>query len=235
VNEFLSRFELTGGRHEGYIRIFNNQSWKKGGRLYSPCEGSYQQLPEAKRLEMTIKGEAVAEIDIKASFLTIYHAKLGEPLEVSTDPYARAGIARDIAKLWCITSFGKSAPSLRWPPKMVEEYRKSTGQDLRKVAEARNVAEAMLNAFPALRKLAQYAHIWADLHFLEAEAVIGTMLTLMRTHGVPSFSMHDGIIVPRSQAHLAKSILAQEYRRVLGVEPMLTVEPEGAVVRAEDL
>ncbi len=44
LNEFLARFELTGGRHEGYIRVFNNRSWKKGGRLYSPCEGSYQQL-----------------------------------------------------------------------------------------------------------------------------------------------------------------------------------------------
>jgi hypothetical protein len=72
-------------------------------------------------------------------------------------------------------------------------------------------------------------------HFLEAEAVIGTMLILMRTHAAPSLSMHDGIIVPRSQAYLAKSILAQEYRRKVGVEPMLTVEPEGAVVRGEDL
>jgi hypothetical protein len=238
LNEFLARFELTGGRHEGYIRIFNNRSWKKGARLYSSCEGSYQQLPEHKRLEMTINGEPVAEIDIKASFLTIYHAKLGVPLEDREDPYARAGIARDVAKLWCVASFGESAPKLRWPRKMVEDYRKDTGKDLRKVAPVRKVAEAMLTAFPALRRLERYSQIWADLHFLEAEAVIGTMLILMRPHGVPSYSMHDGLIVPRSKADLAKTILAKEYRRVVGVEPMLTVEPEEPEVpevRGEDL
>jgi hypothetical protein len=140
LNEFLARFELTGGRHEGYIRIFNNGSWKKGGRLYSQCQDSYQLMPEHRRLEMKINGEPVAEIDIKASFLTIYHAKLGVPLEDREDPYARTGIARDVAKLWCIASFGESAPKLRWPRKMVEDYRKDAGKDLRKVATARKVA-----------------------------------------------------------------------------------------------
>jgi hypothetical protein len=94
LNEFLARFELTGGRHEGYIRIFNNRSWKKGGRLYGPCEGSYQQLPETKCLEMQINGEPVAGIDIKASFLTIYHAKHGVPLEGREDTYARGRLPR---------------------------------------------------------------------------------------------------------------------------------------------
>ena len=61
------------------------------------------------------------------------------------------------------------------------------------------------------------------------------MLILMRAHGVPSLSMHDGIIIPRSKAHLAKSILAEQYRRVAGVEPMLTVEPDDPYVSALDL
>ena len=46
---------------------------------------------------MTINGEPVAEIDIKASFLTIYHAMVGEPLEGTSDPYARAKVDRSIA------------------------------------------------------------------------------------------------------------------------------------------
>jgi hypothetical protein len=63
--------------------------------------------------------------------------------------------------------------------------------------------------------------------------VLGTMLILMRSHGVPSLSMHDGIIVPRSKAELAKRVLSEQYRHFVGVTPMLTVEPE--IVRAEDL
>ena len=38
--------------------------------------------------------------------------------------------------------------------------------------------------------------------------------------------MHDGIIVPRSKAELASKVLAGEYRKVVGIEPKLTVEPE---------
>jgi hypothetical protein len=226
LNDFLARFKITGGKHEGYHRTFNNASWDKGGRLHSVGEGNYQQLSEHKRLEMTINDEPVAEIDIKASHLTIYHAMVGEPLGGREDPYARAGTDRDVAKLWCTASFGNSAPKRKWSAEMVKAYQKKTGQDLRKVAKASEVAKAMLSAFPALQKLKEHPHIWADLQFKEAETVIRTMLILKRRHGVPSLSMHDGLIVPRFKADLAKNILASEYCRTVGVEPMLTVEPE---------
>jgi hypothetical protein len=86
LNSFLDAFKYEGGRHHGYTRIFNRGDaedfdWNKGGRLYGQGEKTYQQLPEEKRLEMTINGEPVAEIDIKASHLTIYHARFAEPLE----------------------------------------------------------------------------------------------------------------------------------------------------------
>ena len=237
LNEFLAQFELMGGRHAGYIRVFNNLSWDKGGRLYSVLrKDSYQQMPEAQRICMTINGEPVSEIDIKASFLTIYHAMIGEPLKGAGDPYVLAGIKdRLIAKLWTVASFGNSKPAIRWPSKMIKDYKNETGKDLRKQAKAREVGLKMLQTFPALRKLEDYSDIWADLQYLEAEAVIGTMLILMRTHGVPSLSMHDGIIVPRSKADLAKGILAKEFKRVVGVEPMLTVEPEASWLDATDL
>ena len=92
-------------------------------------------MPEAKRHKMTINGEPVAEIDIKASLLTIYHAMVGEPLKGSSDPYARTGLDRSIAKLWTVASFGSSKPATRWPPKMIEDYKKDTGKDLREASE----------------------------------------------------------------------------------------------------
>jgi len=223
LNEFLEGCEITGGEHHGYTRNFNNASWNKGGRLYS-IGGGYQQLSEEKRLQMTINGEPVAEIDIKASYLTIYHARLRVPLEKHVDPYERAGVERSIAKIWMVESFGKSKPETRWPPETIKNYKKETGKDLREVTKAKDVAQKMLSAFPALHKLEDHSDIWADLQFIEAEAVINTMLILKRTHSIPSLSMHDGLILPRSKAELAKTVLAKEYRKFVGVEPMLTVE-----------
>ncbi len=181
LNDFQACHELTGGEHSGYIRVFNNHSWEKGGRLHSVGKGSYQRMPEAQRVKMRINGEHVSEIDIKASFLTIYHAMIREPLEGSGDPYVRAGIKdRAIAKLWTVASFGNSNPATRWPSKMIKDYKKETGKDLGKQAKAKDVARKMLAAFPALERLKDHSDIWADLQFLEAQAVVGTMLILKR-------------------------------------------------------
>ncbi|HZC80418.1 MAG TPA: hypothetical protein VE222_01660, partial [Nitrospiraceae bacterium] len=230
LNAFLAACEITGGEHHGYTRNFNNRSWKKGGRLYSVGGGYQQMSPPEKRLEMTINGEAVAEIDIKASHLTIYHAKLKCPLSRDSDPYERVGADRAVAKLWTVASFGNSTPATRWPPEMAQDYKKDTGKDLSKVAKAKDIGKKMLEAFPALRKLEKFKgkDIWGDLQFFEAEAVINTMLILMREHRIPSLSMHDGIVVPRSGVGWTKAILTQQYRKFVSVEPVLTVEPEDA-------
>ena len=106
LNEFLAGCDITGGEHHGYTRNFNNNSWRKGGRLYS-VGGGYQQMPETKRLQMTINGEAVAEIDIKASFLTIYHARLGVPLEQPRTLMLRRGYK--IGRLPRVGSYTASA------------------------------------------------------------------------------------------------------------------------------
>jgi hypothetical protein len=229
LNGFLARCEINGGEHHGYTRNFNLASWRKGGRLYSVGGGYQNMSPSEKRLEMTINGEAVAEIDIKASHLTIYHAKFaGTPLSRDGDPYERVGADRPVAKQWTVASFGNSKPATRWPPKMIKDYKEETGLDLSKVAKATDVKKKMLEAFPALQKLEHYSDIWADLQFIEAEAVISTMLVLIREHRIPSLSMHDGIIVPRSGVGWTKTILTQQYWKFVGVEPVQTVEPEEA-------
>jgi|SRR5271167_2453521 hypothetical protein len=96
-------------------------------------------------------GEPVVEIDIKASFLTIYHARLRVPLDGTSDPYALAGIERSIAKLWMVASFGSSKPATRWPSEMIEDYRQETGKDLNKLAKAAAVAHKMHRPRPQLR------------------------------------------------------------------------------------
>ena len=184
---------------------------------------------------MTINGEPVAEIDIKASFLTIYHAQVKQPLQGSGDPYAAiAEIDRSIVKLWTTISFGNSNPATRWPPKTAKNFKKETGKDLSKVAKAKDIAQKMLETFPALKKLETLSEAWAHLQYREGRAVMGTMLILMREHRVPSFSMYDGIIVPRSKADIATVTLKHVFREIVGVEPRLTVET-AQPIPADDL
>jgi hypothetical protein len=106
LNNFLDQFTIEGGFHRGYIRIFHLGdhrafAWDLGGRLYSHGDGNYQQLPGAERLKMTINGEAVCELDVRASYLTILHAQNGQPLDPANDPYELSGLGeagRDVVK-----------------------------------------------------------------------------------------------------------------------------------------
>jgi hypothetical protein len=146
-----------------------------------------------------------------------------------------AGMDRAIVKLWTTVSFGKSSPATRWPPKTAKDFKKETGKVLGKVAKAKDVANRMLGTFPALRKLERLREAWARLQYREGQAVIGTMLVLMREHGIPSLSMYHGIIVPKSKADLAKGTLKQLFKEVIGVEPILTVETREPSLLATDL
>ena len=122
LNEYFAKQTLRGGSHEGYIRIFQNGDdphfrWNKGGRLYSQHFGeSYQVLSAAKRAAMTINGEPVAEIDIRASYLTIFLAMHDIQLDTDKDPYEIEGPEapdRSAVKAWMVATFGNSKPIRR--------------------------------------------------------------------------------------------------------------------------
>ena len=42
---------------------------------------------------MTINGEPVCEIDIRASYLTIYHSWFDQELDLTRDPYVLPGLS----------------------------------------------------------------------------------------------------------------------------------------------
>jgi len=93
-----------------------------GGRLYSYGDYSYQLLSGEDRLRMTINGEPVCEIDIRASYLTIFHALYGERLDLIKDPYILPELgteARGVVKMWITASFGNNAPLMKWPRELV--------------------------------------------------------------------------------------------------------------------
>jgi hypothetical protein len=227
LNDFIDSHEILGGTHRGYQRIFNcgdrkDYSWNKGGRLYSQGEDSYQRRKKAQRPEMTIDGETVVEIDIRASYLTILHARCGVPLDASRDTYAVDGLPRDVVKAWVTMTLGHDKFHTRWPKEKVEDFAKE-GVDLRDDFPLKLVQPLVLQALPILADWPDKEIDCFDLMYLESEAVVNTMLRLKREHGVVCLSVHDSIIVPRSHLDLAKGTLVHEYERVVGVKPAVKV------------
>jgi hypothetical protein len=111
-----------------------------------------------------------------------------------------------------------------------------TRRELGKDYPIKWIRQKLIEKFSALKTWGDRKHAWAELMYLESEAVISTMLRLKREHHIPSLAIHDSLIVPRSKEGIATQVLTDEYRRVIGVEPMLvTSRPERYFEEGPDL
>lgn len=229
LNTFLAQYIISGATHRWFHRTFNmgdhkDFAWNKGGRLYSDGKDSYQSLPDTKRLKIRINGEGVCEIDIRASYLTIFHAIHHVPLLVTADhdPYQIPGLPRNVVKAWCTVRFGTKGPRQRWPSDVVKQYQKDNhGADLTKY-KIKDVEKKVCQKLPLMARWREVPETWADLMWLESEAVVSTMTLLMHS-GVPSLPVHDSLIVPRSAEAMAIDVLSNNYSHVCGVIPALVV------------
>src|SRR5262249_61354326 len=136
----------------------------KGGRLYSEGRDSYQQLPRSERLKITIDAEPVCEIDIRASYLTILHARYNEPFEVSKehDPYAIDGLPRAVVKKWCAVRFGTKKAITKWPPLAIKEFADDNDGAVLTQYSVREVGQRVCQKHPLLKRWQELPETWAD-------------------------------------------------------------------------
>jgi hypothetical protein len=228
LNRFLDGVSIEGGAHRGYRRIFNQGdkpgfAWNKGGRLYSQGHPTYQQLPSEQRLMMKLDGEPVAEIDVRASLLTILHGLTGREFDTTRDPYEIKHIPRAVVKMWATMTLGFHDFHDDWPPKAVEVLLEGRGIDMSKYP-MRFTGPLIRHYLPILNDYPRQELTVFDLMFHESEAILGAMLALIRDHHVPSLSVHDSLIVPRSAVPTALNIIKAKYHQVCGIDPGLKIE-----------
>lgn len=221
LNTFLEGFTLEHGTHRGFFRGYNNGDYPgfdfdRGGRIYSAGEDSYQNLPGEERLKLTINGEAVSEVDVRASFITILYAM--HKLHFEGDPYVISSLGsegRQAVKMFVAATIGSGAPIEKWSRKHAKDFLEDTGLKLGKRWPLSLVAQSTLEKHPLLRRLNEPINgrkrDWSDLMWIESQAILKTMLDLKRNYQVPSYPVHDSLIVPRSKADRAVAQLNAHY------------------------
>ena len=205
-------------------------SVEQGWPLYSIGEDSCQTLEKAQRLEMTINGEPVAEIDIRASCLTLLHGLMGSASAAGVafdpkerDPYQAGNLSRAIVKAWIAMTIGHKSFHRRWPSPVIEDLRDGDDGIGLKKYPINAVQHTILSAIPILADWPKQTLSGFDLMYSESDAVIGTMIELMNEHGLPSLSVHDSLVVPIHRAQLAYSVLERQFREIAGIAPQLTM------------
>lgn len=234
INSYLAANTLEGGLFAGYIRRFSEGddpdfNWDRGGRLYAVGSGSYQLMKKAERLHMRINGHSVAEIDISASYLTILHSLLDAPLPSEEDLYDVNGLPREVVKAFVTATIGNNKFHNRWPVRLSQELKKD-GIDISKLP-MRYVQERICDALPVFDLWQQQPISWSKLMFLESEQMIATMEALRNEHDIPSYSVHDSIIIPASDVELCAEIMKQKFEGQFGVKYKLKAHlPEGHLI-----
>lgn len=227
---------MSGAPPQWY-RVFTG-SWRLQGRWYAVGAGgdaaaghvvSYASLKATQRSRLRMADEAVVELDVSASHLTLLLGLLDTPLPEG-DPYERLGYPREIVKQWVMEACGKGRPPTRWSSALPTEVRAG-------LPAIKAVGAAVIRRFPQLEQPAlvvpedlpgevgQPAHRLVP-HYLaarEAEAMTLAMRSL-RQHGILALPVHDSLIVPASAEAQARRAITAGYLAVCGQPPRMTIK-----------
>lgn len=126
-----------------------------------------------------------------------------------------------MVKAWIVKAFGAGELPKRYPQYAYDEYKIGyPGKELGKDYPVSQVEAAILKRYPVLGRLPSTAWNSLALEFYESEAVIGTMLELLR-EGIPSLPVHDSLVVPESAKGKAKAILERRYEDLCEIKPRI--------------
>jgi hypothetical protein len=230
------RIALDGRRIRPRWHREFNVNFGLHGRWYVHGD-SYQALSGDRRVgSLTIDSEAVAEVDLSASWMTCLYGYLNVPFDPGRDPYRLRTPGRQIVKTWITASLGKGQALTggRWPRRVVERAVKE-GIDL-SAYKLSAVSRAILRRHPILADLPGRCAILAFrfrvarpqdvfalfLMGLEARAMTAAMMDLKK-RGVLALPVHDSLIVQQGAVEMAKAALITAFQRQLGVAPRLKV------------
>lgn len=229
INYYLDKQFLENAVFSGYYRTFNMGDhpafyWNKGGRISCCGKDNYQKLKKQYRLnKIKINNESIAEVDINASYLSIFYGLVGYRLPQKNDLYEVPNLHRDIVKAWITAAFGKGTFPIRWPTNAKAEL---IAKDIcLSKLPMKKVGQLICAAIPVMQHLPTSNITWADLMFNESDAIIAAMVSLRENFNIPAYSMHDGLIVPLS----GKDIAANEIMRAfddLGLECRVKIETQ---------
>ena len=210
-------------------RIFHHGRLTHGGRYYA----GYTNIPGNERLHLTIDGEPIAEIDFNASQPTLFSTLLGIKMdvpEVWTDAYANVmqrlsgleepyDVLRSRVKAVCVELIGSGVCSKDKPSPKTEVFNPKhypspdVPEDERRRElnqQYRTIRDAVLQTFPALRKLTPKHYNGAGfLSFHESEILTGIMLALSNKD-IVSYGMHDCLIVKQRDIVETIKVIRQE-------------------------
>ena len=212
INEFYRSHPLVLDDHHScssVTRIFTQGSMTSGGRLYA----SYSHIEPKDRRKFTLDGAATAEVDVRASQLTLlcclFNKKIGDTWE---DLYARLPYVAEVADRYKDQRRKEAKGVITELLGTGNHEKKAPSEELQpKVFAFHTVRDQVAELFPAIAELKPRG-LTSDnfLSFHESGIIISAIEDLM-AHGIPAYSMHDGLIVRQQDLDRAREALQDSW------------------------
>lgn len=213
LNTFLSSHTITlRGKPSSAFNLWRNftirstaapEAFSLHGRLYG---GFWMILPEAERQHLRINAEPVADLDFSAMFPSLAYIRAGHP-PPDGDPYAIQGLEthRSAAKA-AMSALLSSGPLRSLPPRVRDEL--PAGWTLARLRKA------VIELHPILADSLEQ-DLSLEFMFTESRILMIALLDLMRRE-IPALPMHDGMMVPASNADIAIAVMRKASFEVCG-------------------
>ncbi|MFT8769545.1 MAG: hypothetical protein ABF810_08080 [Gluconobacter cerinus] len=179
-----------------------------------------------------MNGEAVAELDLSASYLSIALALLGSPAPEG-DPYALPGLEetyRDAIKHWFVLFWQSGKAPQKWPQKTPSAIWESikpqeiTGPAFARYPALKDVENILPEALRAsIPKPLQNWAVGQYLTGVEASIMRQAMSSILEAGGIV-LPMHDGLIVSRSCVEITCKSLENACTARVGRKIRIVVE-----------
>ena len=224
INRGNAAADIRGAGHTVTMVRHFKHSLGFGGRFYAPvCSMS----PE-DRQRITINGEPVAEVDVRASQLTVLLGITGHH-HAPEDAYAVPGIQRDVVKAWVIQTLGSGAPVRTWSPDTAGAKSRVRPAAVWEALRPRYgfladlpglVPASVLDGIPAKAR-----SVAAGQWVVQREAaIIARAMSDLTAAGVPVLPVHDSLLVPARQIERASAALTAAFVELAGIVPRLKVD-----------
>jgi hypothetical protein len=204
-------------RYQCLHRVFNNESFKLGGRFYGAF---HLELPKELRSHIRINDEPTVELDYSALHIRmLYHL---EGIDYRDDPYTAVCESEEERKIYKLVQLiAINAENEKKAVKAIrDELRKHNiffGLDnksiLRRLDTFKNVHHP----------IAKYLNTGVGLKLQNLDSRITDMvLKTMTTSGIPCLPVHDSYIVQEGDRDFLVEVMNESYRSILkGFSPVI--------------
>ncbi len=215
-------------------KIFNNSSFKDGGRTYLMGDYNIQGLPKELRNQITINGEPVVEVDYSALHPSIVAEIEGENLN-GNDPYGiqiagyNVQVLRKIAKLALIIMFNVQEDTIQRglnsaSQALRTEIMKNPKLSPRTLFMEGKIPKETIDTKEILGALMERNYFAGDWFFqgkgLVLQHVDSNMMDFIIAHftqrGEVAIPIHDSVIVRESLKEECYKVMKEAYHTVLG-------------------